>query len=260
MSTRTTTRPTTRRPAAPAAERFARRRRSVSRRRWLLRGAVVATVALVGLASWAVGWSSLLGVRQVEVRQTVMRGASQLPPSLVQQTADVTPGTPLARVDLGAVRSRVESIPSVATAQVHRAWPSTLVIQVVVRVPVLAVRTGGGWQLVDRTGVAYRTVAEPPAGLPVLTPGPDAPDQATVQAMAAVAAGLPASLARQVRSVSASSPDDVTLQLASGARVLWGSADETARKAQVLAVLLAGVGGRGVTLYDVRAPDAPATR
>ena len=134
MSTRTPTRPKPR----PATERFEQRRRSVSRRRWLLRGAALGVAALLGLAVWLVGWSSVLGVRQV-----VVRGAAQVQPSLVQQKAAVPLGTPLARVDLGAVRARVEAIPSVASAQVRRQWPNTLLVQVVVRVQVLGANGGG---------------------------------------------------------------------------------------------------------------------
>jgi cell division protein FtsQ len=228
----------------------------VTRRRWLLRGGAVAVVAVLGLAAWAVGWSSVLGVRQV-----VVRGAGQVQPSLVQLTAAVPLGTPLARVDLGAVRARVEGIPAVASAQVRRQWPNTLLVQVVVRVPVLAVSSGGRWQLVDRTGVVFKTVAAPPAGLPVVTTGgdPATVDQPTMQAMATVAGSLPAAVAQRVRSIGASSPDDVELTLATGARVRWGSADQTAVKAQVLAVLLAR-GGPKVSLYDVSAPGAPTTR
>jgi cell division protein FtsQ len=253
MSTRTPTRP---KPRA-ATERFEKRRRSVSRRRWLLRGAALGVAALLGLAVWLVGWSSVLGVRQV-----VVRGADQVQPSLVQLKAAVRLGTPLARVDLGAVRARVEAIPAVASAQVRRQWPNTLLVQVVVRVPVLAANSGGRWQLIDRTGVAFKTVAAPPAGLPVLTTAgdPATVDRPTLRAMATVAASLPATLAAQVRSIGATSPDDVVLRLASGAQVRWGSADDTAVKAQVLAVLVARVGGPKVSLYDVRAPAAPTTR
>jgi cell division protein FtsQ len=70
------------------------------------------------------------------------------------------------------------------------------------------------------------------------------------------ATGLPPELRRIVRRIGATTPDRVELRLAGGARVDWGSGDETPRKAQVLLALLP----QKASLYDVRSPATPAVR
>ena len=96
---------------------FARRRwarRWLSWRRALL---VLAVLLVVGLGAYAVWFSSWLSAEQVAVT-----GAEQLTVDEVEQAAGVPLGEPLARVDLDAVRTRVESLAIVrSVAQLHGA-------------------------------------------------------------------------------------------------------------------------------------------
>jgi cell division protein FtsQ len=55
--------------------------------------------------------------------------------------------------------------------------------------------------------------------------------------------------------VEAASPDDISLVLSRGRTVVWGSAEQSARKARVLALLLR----RHATRYDVSVPDVAVT-
>jgi len=71
-----------------------------------------------------------------------------------------------------------------------------------------------------------------------------------------VSAALPETLRAQVRSISAASPDSITLNLSSDVKVVWGSSDDSARKAGVLSVLMK----RQAKVYDVSAPDLPVTK
>jgi cell division protein FtsQ len=71
-----------------------------------------------------------------------------------------------------------------------------------------------------------------------------------------VSAALPSTLRTQVTSISAASPDSITLNLESGVKVVWGSSDDSERKAEVLSVLMK----RKATVYDVSAPDLPVTK
>ena len=50
--------------------------------------------------------------------------------------------------------------------------------------------------------------------------------------------------------------DSITLTLADGRSVRWGSADESQRKVQVLAILLK----QKASVYDVSGPEQPTTR
>ena len=110
----------------------------------------------------------------------------------------------------------------------------------------------GTWLLLGTSVLGVRSVT---------VTGTDRLDPATVREVAAVPAGEPlatldtGAVAADVRQVRAASPDDVRLQLTKGRTVVWGSAERSARKAAVLAVLLT----RRASVYDVTAPDAPTT-
>ena len=238
-------------PSRAGSDRFEDRRRAL-RRRWRLKvGLVVLALALVVGAAWAVLWSSLLGVSRVDVV-----GTHRSTPQTVEQVAQVPMGRPLARLDLDAIRHRVETMTSVASATVTRSFPHTVQITVVERTPVaVAGPSFGPFELVDGTGVDLGRTSTRPKGMPLIQLDPGTADPATFRSAAAVAAALPPTLAAQVLAISASSPDGVSLALVGGAKVRWGGSDRSADKAQVLHALLV----HGARIYDVGAPDAPTT-
>jgi cell division protein FtsQ len=245
-------------PSGPRRPRRRGARRPVERRRRLAVG-IGSAVLLVAVAAWVVLASPLLSVRTVQVD-----GASALAGDEVVTAAGITVGTPLARVDTAAAATRVGGLPQVASVEVTRGWPGTVVVTVVERVPVAVVQTAGGRQLVDAGGVVFETVTGPvPDGvvpLEVSAPGPD--DAATRAALGAVTA-LPAGVRAQLTGVTARTADDVTLTLTDGRSVRWGNADLTDRKARVLGALLQQVEAGAIepgALLDVSTPDAVVLR
>jgi cell division protein FtsQ len=246
---------------APAAEPGGRapRRRRRARSRWR-----AAFFTLGGLAIVAgVGWA-LLGNRVLVVRSVTVTGTHLVSPGQVIVAADVPPGTPLLRVDAGAVSRRVEAIPQVASATVAKDWPDRLVIAVTERVPVMAVRmAGGGYDLVDQTGVVVRWAKAQPAALPLLQtslPGTALRGSAEVAAAAGVLAELSPWLAAQVTAVQATpvaqGTEQVTLDLRDGKTVQWGSPGDAAQKNREVAILLPG----GAHQVDVSVPGSAVTR
>jgi cell division protein FtsQ len=232
--------------AKAKAERSARRRRVLRRT-----GIGLAALAPVALLAWVVLMSPVLAVRTVAVS-----GTTRLTPDQVRAAADVTRGTPLARVDAAAVVRRVEGLRAIAQVRVTRGWPSTLRLQVVERVPTVGVVTKSGVTLIDSAGVPFATVAALPPGvvrLQVSRPGPDDP---TTKAALDVLAVLPQPMRGRVRIVRAASPSSVTLVLRDGRRVLWGGVDDTALKAQAAEALLKMPG----SVYDVSRPGVVTRR
>ncbi|MEI4270994.1 FtsQ-type POTRA domain-containing protein [Klenkia sp. LSe6-5] len=209
-----------------------RRRRLDPRRRRIVVGGSVLVLATVLV--WVVLASPLLAVRTVQVDGAVTLTANQ-----VRDAAGVAVGTPLARVDTAAAAARVARLPQVADAEVTRGWPDRVVVTLRERVPVAVVAERGTRSLVDAGGTLFATVTgDPPAGVVPLTvadPGPD--DRATRAGLAAIVS-LPSVVRDQVTEVAATGSDDVTLTLADGTSVLWGSAADADRKAQVLAAVL----------------------
>jgi cell division protein FtsQ len=244
---------------ADGARAAAPRARRRPRTRWRAAFFALAGLAIVGGAGWA-----LLGNRVFVVRSVTVTGTHVLASGQVIAAADVSLGTPLLTVDAGAVTRRVEAIPLVASATVTEDWPDHLVITVTERVPAMAVRmAGGGYDLVDPTGVIVRWTKTQPAALPVLVtsaPGGALRGDPAVTAAAGVLAELQPWLARQVAEVTAaavpSGPQEVTLNLRDGKTVQWGSVGNAAQKNRELSILLPG----HVRDVDVSAPGTVVTR
>jgi len=216
--------------------------------------AVLAVAGLVGGAAWA-----LLGSRLLAVRSVTVTGTHLVTKAEVLQVAGVRLGTPLIRVNTAQIAARVVTITQVQSVQVTKSWPDRVLIAVRERTPALAATApGGGFDLVDPDGVTVLWAAHRPSRLPLyLTTQATAslrgdPD---VAAAAAVVAELPASLRRSVASITAPSPDQVTLELSNGITILWGSADDATAKAEELALLMR----THARYYDVSAPGTVMT-
>ncbi|MGY1807414.1 cell division protein FtsQ/DivIB [Blastococcus sp. SYSU D00669] len=245
------------RPAPARDRRPERPRRERSRRARRLR--VLLVLPLLATVAWVVWASPLLAVRTVQVD-----GAGSLTAEEVRDAAGVATGTPLLRVDLDAARARVARLPQVASVQVTRGWPSSVVVTVVERVPLAVVGSDGQRVLVDAEGVLFDTITGPaPDGvvpLDVAAPGPD--DAATRAGLAALAA-LPAAVRDQLAEAAADDDGEVTLTLTDGTTVLWGEAGESEAKGRVLTALLDQLeAGRlePAATIDVSAPSAVVLR
>lgn len=212
---------------------------------------IAAGVVLAVLLTWLVAFSPVLGVRTIEVQGNHVATAAQ-----VERAAAIDSGTPLVRLDTDAVARRVEGLAVVAAAQVRTSFPSTVVITVQERVPVGYVRTDGSTMLVDRTGDQFREVKKAPRGLPRFDVPADADAQTTGGAVAAVARALPPRLLARIEVIHALDPSAITLVLANGRSVAWGSAAQSPAKARVLKALLHQPGDQ----IDVSNPDQPFTR
>jgi cell division protein FtsQ len=232
-----------------ARKDFRRRRRAGRWRR--ARALVVAVLVLAVLAAsvWLVYFSSYVTVRAVDVTGTQGLGEHK-----VERAAEVPTGAPLARVDLDAVRARVESIASVRRAEVSRSWPHTVHIAVTERTPLAVVDRGDGLQALDDEGVLFGHYGTRPRRLPLVRTEPDT--RTEVRESARVIEALPAHVAARVDVVEVASVDEITLDLHNGRKVVWGSAEDSDQKAEVLAVLLK----RPANQIDVSVPGRPTTR
>ncbi|GAB3768356.1 cell division protein FtsQ [Nocardioides ginsengisegetis] len=243
------TEPSVDRTTIRSRKRFARRQWA---RRWLTWKPVLAFVLVLlvvvgGL--WAVFFSSLLAVRGVDVT-----GATTVRAGQVRDAAAVPTGEPLARVDLDAVRRRVEALAVVKSADVTREWPDQVKITVEERVAVAVVEIGGRIRGMDEDGVVFRDYATAPPGLPHVRTSADTRSDA-LQEAARVISALPSDIAGIVDHVEVETVDQIKLVLRDGREVVWGSADESAQKAEVLSALLQ----HPARTYDVSVPGQPTT-
>jgi cell division protein FtsQ len=229
---------------ADSKGRFARRQRT--RRLVALRPVlIVAAVILLGLgAAWTLLYSHWLALQAVEVE-----GVERLSSEQIERAAALPAGSALVRLDLDAAANRIEQIPAVGSATLSRSWPHTVIITVTERTPVAVIEDDGAFRAVDATGTEFKLKGGR-HGLPNLAVDPGS---STLDDAAEVVASLPEEISQRVTEVRADSIDSITLALRSGDQVLWGSADASSRKAQVLAVLLR----HQATRYDVSVPDQP---
>jgi cell division protein FtsQ len=246
-------------PPAPAP-------RTRRRRPWRAAFFALAGVGIAAGVAWA-----LLGSRLLVVRSVTVSGTHLVTQAQVIAAADVPLGTSLVGVNAGQVARRVETIRQVASATVSKDWPDHLAITVRERVPVVAVRmSGGGFDLVDPTGVIVRWSASDPAGLPLyLTSagGSALHGDPALATAAAVLGELSPALSGQVADVgveqvaagpgvTASEAYQVLLGLRDHKTVVWGGTDSAAQKNRELAILMHG----SATYLDVSAPGTVVTR
>jgi cell division protein FtsQ len=113
------------------------------------------------------------------------------------------------------------------------------VIHVVERTPVGVLQTDSGFQLVDPAGVPVAESKERPAGVPLITlPDGQGVTSPAYRAMAEVLLALPHDLLAKVDTVSATTRDDVSFTLTGGTQtIVWGTAEDSAAKAQTLAAM-----------------------
>ncbi len=236
-----------------AAERGeVRRFTKRSRRRrigWLTAAGVVAGLGLlVGLLVV----SPVLALRTIEIE-----GASRLDPAALQAALEPQLGTPLALLDGDAVERELGAFPVIESFVTEAVPPSTLVVRIVERQPVLAVPTEGGWNLVDPAGVTVLTVPDRPAEQPEIAVPDGDLDTAVYRNAAAVVETLDAELRARVVRVDATSLDDVTLLLDGvGQTVVWGGPDRAAAKTALLRALMTNEDPDAVLQYDVTSPGS----
>ncbi|MBY4129787.1 FtsQ-type POTRA domain-containing protein [Rhodococcus fascians] len=219
-----------------------------SRRKAVL---IVLAVVLVVVGSAAlVYFTPLLSVRSIAVA-----GESSVSEQEILELLDVPAGLPLVRVDTAAAAQRVATIPALATVRVQRKYPSTVQVTVEERIPVAFFDSPDGTHLLDSTGVDFAVAPPPPGVVRLVTDNPVYGDPVTKDALA-VLDTLPPLLRDQAGELRAGTLSDISIVLLDGRTVVWGSKDDSDRKAAVAIALLSQPG----QIFDVSSPDLPTTK
>jgi len=223
--------------------RFTQRSR---RRRIVWLSALGALLLLIG-GSVAAAYSPLFAVQKITVVGTSTLDASTVEAALGDQI-----GTPLALVSSSEIKAALLAFPLIETYALEAQPPHDLTVRIVERTPVGVIRSDAGYTLVDAAGVVLSTTTDQPAGQPILDIA-GGTDSRAFESAGLVVRSLPADVRANLTGVSASTADDVTLTLASGLTVVWGSSEESVVKGLVLAQTIAKNPEAGS--IDVSSPD-----
>ena len=230
--------------------RFTQRSRR-RRTNWIISLGAIAALA-VGVAATA--YSPIMALRTIEVV-----GSDRVPAAEIVAAIDGQLGIPLPLIDADEVKTQLSEFMLIQSFVTESRPPGTLVVRIVEREPVGSLATATGFDLVDAAGVIIEQSPERPAGYPLIDAdrGTRSPGFAAV---AAVTAALPDSIRSQLDTIGAQTTDDVTLTLIGGARVVWGSAEQSEYKAVVLGALMISNPVGSVNEYDVTSPDSAVLR
>jgi cell division protein FtsQ len=251
-------------PSARKADRVQRRYERAEVRRFTRharrrRIGVLTVLAIAGTTAGLIAiavFSPILALREVRVE-----GATRLDPAEIRDAVSGQLGTPLALLDESRIRDDLGQFTSIRSYVTELVPPGTLVIHVVERTPLGVVATPTGFEVVDAAGVVLESSPSRPKSLPQLQVDEAGVEGTGFESMVEALIALPPEVLAQVDSIAARTRDDVTLTLAeSDQRVLWGSADDSERKAVILAALLDRFGSAGPGEYDVSAPGSAVFR
>jgi cell division protein FtsQ len=247
-------------PRVDTDPRFSRRRHAVARlrRRKHLTHAAVAT----GLAAivWIVFFSPFLAVSEVEVV-----GGRHVTASEITVAAGLDERSNLLLLSTAEVAQAVGELAWVERAEVDRKLPGTLRVNIVERIPALALQVSEARWTIDRRGRVLAPGA--PKRLPTVAAVSDEEiavgervTSAEVQGALAVFRTIPDRLRANLEAVFAPGSERISLSLESGLLIRLGAAEKLRAKSSVLTALLGRIKREGVSVgyVDVRVPTSPA--
>jgi cell division protein FtsQ len=230
--------------------------REAGRRRLRITLVVASAIIVVGVAFLTIH-SPLLDLDHVRVT-----GAHRESSGAVQAAARLHLGDPLLFVDTGAVARRVEKLPWVERAVVHRDFPGTLTISITDYVPTAYVRRPDGRVvLIASNGRAIALAATTPAVAVEIRGERVAPSVGSLlspSAAADVMRYLPGRLRALVSAIDVG--DTFVLGLRTGGEVRLGTLDHLRAKGAAALGVLDHLAGQPFTYIDVSAPQAPVSR
>ncbi|MFE3457261.1 cell division protein FtsQ/DivIB [Nocardiopsis aegyptia] len=222
---------------------------------WKVAFVALLVVSLVCVVTWV-----LLGSRLLVVRGVTVTGLDRVSSEEVVDAVDVRTGTPLIRVDLDRSAARAESLDLVESATVKRGWPATLRVEVVERRPLLAIRVGEEYRLVDGDGVRIEDSSTRPGTHPLVRVKGEIEGSDAVRAAADIVEQAPDSLLAQIQLIDATDTEAISVELGNGALVEWGDPERTRDKSEILRVLMREHPPAEDRVYDVGTPDLAIVR
>ncbi len=232
-----------------------RRFTEITRRRRATWALSLGSVGLLILSVVVLTLSPVLAFREVRVE-----GGDRVTSSAVADALAGLYGEPLARVSDERVQRALEPLTLIQAFETRIEPPGTLVVRILERKPLGAVRGSNVFEVVDAAGVVLWEEPALPIGLPRILVDAD-PSSPSFSAISRVLLVLPDELLSQVEGITATTLDDVRFTIrGSSHEVVWGSSERSVDKARVLRAALIALDAQESQVIDVTTPDSMVVR
>lgn len=211
--------------------------------------AAVAALGVLAVLVVVAYFVPLLSVKEVKVE-----GAQHADPAAVSESAEISAGDNMLRVDTAGAAQRVSQVPWIDKVTVSRSWPNTISIEVVENKAVGYVMDGDTPNAVSADGRVFLQGAQP-EGVPEFERA-KLEDTAAIAAAAEAVAALPDDLRGQLERVEVPDAESVALFFPEGREVYWGSSERADEKAEATRIVLTREGAR----WNVSNPAMPTVR
>ena len=206
---------------------------------------VILVILLFAGASYVLGWSSILTVREIKITGTNAY--------LVQY---VSKGERLARVESRSIEALYKEIDFIKDVQVSRNWlTGTVSIAITERTPIAIYNN----MYIDAEGKSFPKVAAQDKHLPTIY----APEAQKAVTAVALYNELPTEVTDHLTKLTVTSDENYLLEINAGNRTMhvrWGTSIENTLKAKVYLALMQRPENSKITVVDLTAPHAPIVK
>lgn len=207
--------------------------------------ALFASLALLAIATYILGWSSFFTVSSVEITGTK-----------TQLSSDISTGEKLARIEPRAIAAKFETLDWVAEAKVSRNWINGKVsIEITERTPVAIFNK----IVFDSNGNSFALRGTPSSPLVQI----QASDLVAAKKAVTFFSSLPVDLKSALTVVKVRSSGSLVLEVNNAGKNLeirWGDDSENELKLKVYKALIALPENASIKRVDVSAPHAPIVK
>jgi len=203
-----------------------------------------------------------------EVRKVMVRGNHFLNEDLVRSVADISPGINIFKADLEGVASNLKKVPMIRESSISRSLPSTVIIEIIERVPLGLLLTNDGLIEVDEEGVYLTKGGAGTPGLPIITgvqgdmagagPGQVVRAERLGEALIIISE-LPRDVTSNLSEVNLDKDGQVKLYTVEGIQCRFGLASEVREKGAILSQIITELRKQGarVNYIDLSCADQP---
>ena len=214
--------------------------------------ALIIAVLIFGCLTYLFAWSPVFQVKNVTV-SGLPKGVSQ---SLILDTAQITVGDKLARIEPRTVSTRLSALNWIKDVRIKRDWfRGGIDLHITARVA-LGIYRG---RALDRNGVMF----DPPSGLPANLPEVTASNPDLGLLAIQLFKVLPGDLRLSLLSMNAKHEFSISSIHQRGSKemkIQWGSNKDMALKVKVYRALLELPENKEITSVDLSAPHAPIVK